>query len=106
MEAISALSDDVPFDVRVGAQLPFGSPVSSAPVQGHIPAVVQSVIDKFMAVFKAEIQAGLPPPRPTDHMIDFGTGCNPTMPLRVSKLPRGIGGVAKTVGCIFGPWLD
>ena len=32
LEAISALAEEVPFEVRVGAQLPLGSPVSSAPV--------------------------------------------------------------------------
>ena len=71
LEAISALSEEVPFEVRVGAQLPLGLPVSSAPVQGHIPAVVQSVIDKFMAVFPAKIPACLPTSRTTDHRIDL-----------------------------------
>ena len=50
---------------------PFGTPASSAPVQGPIPEVVQAVIDKFIAVFPDEIPAGLPPSRPTDHRIDL-----------------------------------
>ena len=33
--------------------------------------MVQSVTDKFLAVFPAEIPAGLPPSRPTDHRIDL-----------------------------------
>ena len=71
METISALSEDVPFEVRVGAKLQLGSTVSSAPVRGPIPEVVQQVFDRFMAVFSAEILAGLPPSRPTDHRIDL-----------------------------------